>query len=299
MRKREGVHLCRMLRQGVGSGADEMPASHVPKLFWGVSLDCERELETLCTIGGSNGGVYTCSRSRRPDFATSVDSTIAFSPAAQTVPVSMPIVSELQKRKSDIHHPYSPYSINVVANRRSLMPLEKPVGPPPAWYQGNITTWGLLNDSQRYKIVNADKIREQARLQYEKNKDRLKELREQPNNKQRISDYNKQYRTENRESENNRHKEWREKNAESLPGRRRDHYDRNKERILAHGREWKQRDEFKLQRKAYDNNNRDHNNITRREYYANNSEDMVTYKRKYRHKKDMEFYEMFGEGLGM
>jgi hypothetical protein len=35
MRKREGVYLCRMLRQGVGSGADEMPASHIPELFWG------------------------------------------------------------------------------------------------------------------------------------------------------------------------------------------------------------------------------------------------------------------------
>ena len=167
---------------------------------------------------------------------------------------------------------------------------------PPGNYGGSETEWNSLNTRQQYKIINKDKIREQEALRYELNKDKLKELRDNPIQKERKSEYNQQYRVDNLESERQRCKDWRANNEETVSAYNKDYYDKNKESMLANGKEYKTQEDHKQRRKELDGNNRDHINTLSRAHHDENRERDNDLKRKNRHRRDAIFYEMFGEG---
>jgi hypothetical protein len=96
------------------------------------------------------------------------------------------------------------------------------------------------------------------------------------------------------------------------PGRQKELDRLNKEKHKDHRQELRNQPVSKKRLKEYQElpatkkrrqertfDNRDHIKKMQREYYANNSERLVRDKRKHRHKKAVEFYEMFGEGSGM
>lgn len=116
-----------------------------------------------------------------------------------------------------------------------------------------------------------EKSRSRQKKRYLLHKEELREKRREycRNNKDKISEYNKEYNASHREEIKKHHKEYREKNADKLKEYEKKRYSENKEF-------------FKEKTRRYHAENKEKDKAYAKQYYQNRKDDLIEYSRQWR-----------------
>jgi hypothetical protein len=107
------------------------------------------------------------------------------------------------------------------------------MSPPHESFKGSVEDWRNLTAHQRFDINNPGCKKDRENKRYAKNKDILKERRDEPINKERKAKWQKQYGIDNRERLNKVHQEWRGTRTETYSAQQKKWRDDNPDKCRA------------------------------------------------------------------
>ncbi len=108
-----------------------------------------------------------------------------------------------------------------------------PFSPPHESFKGSVEEWQSLTRVQRFRINNPGRQKMLDSKSREKTKDNWKEWRDNPINKERTSEKQKQYRTDNRERRKKCRKEKRDKDSKTTKDKEKKWRDQNPDKCRA------------------------------------------------------------------
>ena len=136
-----------------------------------------------------------------------------------------------------------------------------------------------------------EKIKQQQKQYYEKNRDKILEYQKQyqEKNHDKIAEYNKQYCEKNRDKIAEYQKQYYEENRDKIAKHQKQYYEENRDKIAKYQKQYREqnRDKIAKHQKQYREQNRDKIAKYQKQYCEKNHDKMLKYQQMYKERKEM------------